>query len=409
MEELQDSLQFVRIRRADLRKQAKGLRKSHLRDCLGDSMEKKQKKRMAASKQTINREESKRMWYLIKQTVRDPQSPSILKVQRVINGKTQEYEIQEDIENAIQQECKIQFSLAHSAPIMTTLPGKRLWYLSNESLAQAIITGAYKIPSDMDPATKLILEEIGKLGVKVVNKEGTENIIIPEDFQRFWKKVGEFPSSSMSGIHYRHYKAAIQCNISTKILAQQLTVVTRSGIPPESWCIGLQVMWEKIAGVCLVKKLHAIQLYKVDFNWYNQFVFGKAAIDSLNSIGYTPKELLSQKGSTSKDAKFDNTLMADLSRQAHHPMTVVFGRCCILLQSSKSHYHVTSMARPNKRKYLSDSSFPECLQTMKFFHGPDLANQKHFLAASTIFHMLLVLVKETEQRPHCGYNLVQSW
>jgi hypothetical protein len=164
MEELQDSLQFARIRRADLRNQAKGLRKTHLRDCSVDSMEKKQKKCTAAIKQTINREESKRMWYLIKQTVRDPQSPSVLKVQCVINDKTQEHEIQEDVEIAIQQECEIQFSLAHSAPIMRTLLGKRLRYLSNESLAQAIITGTYKIPSDMDPATKLIVEEIGKLG-----------------------------------------------------------------------------------------------------------------------------------------------------------------------------------------------------------------------------------------------------
>jgi hypothetical protein len=149
---------------------------------------------------------------------------------------------------------------------MTTLLGERLRYLSDKSLAQAIIAGTYKIPSDMDPATKLILEEIGKLAVTLVNKEGTEIVITPEDFQRFWKKVGEFTSSSMSGIHYRHYKAAIQCNISTKILAQQLTVVARSGIPTESLSIELQVMLEKNSGVCLVKKLHAIQLYKADFN-----------------------------------------------------------------------------------------------------------------------------------------------
>jgi hypothetical protein len=89
--------------------------------------------------------------------------------------------------------------------------------------------------------------------------------------------------------------------------------VARSGIPPESWSIGLQVMLEKIAGVCLVEKLRAIQLYKADFNCYNQFVFGKVAMGSLNRIGYTPEELFPQKGSTSEDAKFDKTLMADLS------------------------------------------------------------------------------------------------
>jgi hypothetical protein len=76
----------------------------------------------------------------------------------------------------------------------------------------------------------------------------------------------------MSGVHYGHYKAAIQDVLSTEILAQQLTMIARSGILPENWSIGLQVMLEKIAGVCLVEKLQAIQLYEADFNCYNQFI-----------------------------------------------------------------------------------------------------------------------------------------
>jgi len=66
---------------------------------------------------------------------------------------------------------------------MTTLLGKRLRYLSDEALARAIITKTYNIPSDMDPATKLILEEIGNLGVKLINGEGMEIVITPEDFK----------------------------------------------------------------------------------------------------------------------------------------------------------------------------------------------------------------------------------
>ena len=45
----------------DLRKQAKGLRKVHLQDCLVDAIKRKQHKRAAAIKQKCNREESKRM------------------------------------------------------------------------------------------------------------------------------------------------------------------------------------------------------------------------------------------------------------------------------------------------------------------------------------------------------------
>jgi hypothetical protein len=69
------------------------------------------------------------MWFLIKQAVKDPQSPSVLRVQRVVNGEVKEYVMQEDVEQAIQRECEVRFSLAYSAPIMTTLLRERLCYL----------------------------------------------------------------------------------------------------------------------------------------------------------------------------------------------------------------------------------------------------------------------------------------
>jgi hypothetical protein len=59
---------------------------------------------------------------------------------------------------------------------MTTLLGEWLRYFSDEALARSIIMGFYTIPSDMDPATRLILEKISRLGITLVNGEG--NIII---------------------------------------------------------------------------------------------------------------------------------------------------------------------------------------------------------------------------------------
>ncbi len=87
MEELEDGLQFCRIRKADLRQQAQGLCKVHLRDCLLDTQSKRQNERAKAIKLKLHQEESKRMWYLIKRTVKDPHSPSVLKVQRVVEGE----------------------------------------------------------------------------------------------------------------------------------------------------------------------------------------------------------------------------------------------------------------------------------------------------------------------------------
>ncbi len=86
MDKLKDGLQLARIGKANLRKQVKGFGKVHLQDCLIDAQTKKQHKWVAAIKQKCNREESKQMWHLIKWTVKDPCSPSVLRVQRVVNG-----------------------------------------------------------------------------------------------------------------------------------------------------------------------------------------------------------------------------------------------------------------------------------------------------------------------------------
>jgi hypothetical protein len=112
----------------------------------------------------------------------------------VVDGEIQEYTSQDEVKNAIQCECKIRFSLAHSRPIMNTILGEWL-HLSDETIARAIILGTYNIPTDLKPATRLILEEIGKLGVKLVNKEDSKIIITANKFWTFWRRVGEFTSS----------------------------------------------------------------------------------------------------------------------------------------------------------------------------------------------------------------------
>jgi hypothetical protein len=285
---------------------------------------------------------------------------------------------------------------------MTTLPGERLCYLFDETLAHSIIMGTYDIPSDMDPATKLILEEIGKLGVKLVNGEGNKIIIMPDDFKHFWKKVNEFMLSSMSGAHYGHYKAAIQDRLSTEILAQQLTVIAQSKIPPESWSMGLQVILERIAGVCLVKKLQAIQLYEANFNCYNQFIFGKQAMQNLTDSGYIPKELFSQKGSTAEDVKFDKTLMGDLSRQARQPMAI------ILADAAYCYDRVIHVIMLLVWLVLTNGNIPSivaamiCLQTMKFFQRTGFGKSKTFLGGPSYLPYMVGLSQGNRTAP-------QSW
>ncbi len=130
-------------------------------------------------------------------------------------------------------------------------------------------------------------------------------------------------------------------------------------------------------------------MYEADFHCYNQFVFGKAAMDSLNSIGYAPKELFSQKGSTSKDAKFNKTLLADLSRQARHPMMVVSANAAYCYNC------VNHIIMSLVWLVLTNGNIPAivasliCLQTMNFFQRTGFGKSKTFFrGASYIPYMM---------------------
>jgi len=206
----------------------------------------------------------------------------------------------------------------------------------------------------------------------------------------------------MSGVHYGHSKAAIQDLLSTEVLAMQLTVIARSGIPPESWSVGLQVMLEKIAGVCLVEKLRAIQLYKADFNCYNQFIFGRQAMQTLTDSGYIPEELFSQKGSTAEDAKFDKTLMADLSRQA---------RQLVLADVAYCYDRVNHVIMSLVWLALTHGNIPAivtmliCLQTMKFFQRTGFGESKTFFGGEGT-RLYMMGLGTGQPHPH-GFNLAQ--
>ena len=82
-------------------------------------------------------------------------------------------------------ENEYRFQLANNAPISKTLLLERLGYLVDTELAAQIVEGKFEAPDELDDATCLILEEIGRLGVQLTNGEVTITIT-KEEFQIFW-------------------------------------------------------------------------------------------------------------------------------------------------------------------------------------------------------------------------------
>ena len=129
-------------------------------------------------------------------------------MERYIDGQLQTNETQEDMVKYIQEETEFRFLLAHSAKITGTTLAEKLGYLSDAQIAEALIKEDMPIPDDVDDVTALILTEISKVGLELIAGTGERVTVSPADFKRFWRQATEKTSSSVSTIHFGHYKAA---------------------------------------------------------------------------------------------------------------------------------------------------------------------------------------------------------
>jgi len=87
-----------------------------------------------------------------------------------------------------------------------------LGMLGATEAADRNLAGTYVCPPDIDEHTRHFIQAL-----KALSPPGTPKIdvtFLREDFQDFWKKCNERLSSSISGLHYGHYKAAVKVIIS---------------------------------------------------------------------------------------------------------------------------------------------------------------------------------------------------
>jgi hypothetical protein len=73
-------------------------------------------------------------------------------------------------------------------------------------------------------------------------------LVTKEDFKSYWKHARERMSSSLSNIHFGHYKASTDSNYISEIHALFTEIVVSTGYSPTQWQNCLSVMLEKTAG-----------------------------------------------------------------------------------------------------------------------------------------------------------------
>ena len=121
--------------------------------------------------------------------------------------RCEEYDTEADIFQHVSANLSEQFCLTLTAPCCNGPLFNDNVFLGDTEAALQILEGTYCYPSGTDPATKLLLEE-ADITYSKLSADEIAAYVTTEDFQYYWQTANERISSSYSGLHFGHYKAA---------------------------------------------------------------------------------------------------------------------------------------------------------------------------------------------------------
>jgi len=122
-----------------------------------------------------------------------------------------------NVENALCHSLQKRFTKAHGSPFQHGQLLEDVGILGFGPAAKAILEGNYQCPDDhADKYTKLFIDA---LQWPVTHPELVSSILSPDNFRMHWHRAKESTSSSISGLHFGHYKAAVQDNLLSHLHA----------------------------------------------------------------------------------------------------------------------------------------------------------------------------------------------
>jgi hypothetical protein len=158
------------------------------------------------------------MWRRINRALDKPSLGAILFVQRTEDGQVVDITDTEEMYREIQTVTEKRFDLSMSAPITMSSLRSHLGFLSDTNFANSLLSGDVQIPWDVDDVTATILDKVIQLFGLLW--EGHSKIDLTADqFKYYWRGFKERTSSSILGIHARHYKLVTHSEVITNFLA----------------------------------------------------------------------------------------------------------------------------------------------------------------------------------------------
>ena len=299
------------------------LRRRHLHAKCEEAAERGDSETVKQILALIKREKERAFWGRIRFAFGKKQGRSVSTVQvEDAGGNITEHSGQREVQAAIFSEIhQKRFFLAEQAPICNGWLRDAFGYTATSPVAKAILNGSYTYPHDFDQATKELCMACARIR-QSIPKNSVPSDISQHQWSRRWRKAKEDTSSSVSGLHFGHYKASALHPELAKFHALKASLVMKRGMVLERWGNGLSVMLEKLFGCTMVSKLRSILLMEADFNFTNKSIFGSRMMGNARKYNMIPEEIFSEKNKTADDGTLAKILFFDIARQSRRPAGV---------------------------------------------------------------------------------------
>jgi hypothetical protein len=150
-------------------------------------------------------------------------------------GRPTFLDTQAAVEKAIMETIDLRYRLTHSTPFLQEPLLATVGLTGTSLAAQQILDGTFICLAGVDETTQLLIKLLKRPADGVLCIETT---ITCKDFQQYWKRARQRTSSSMSGLHFGHWKAAAGSDelSETHSLFMEIAISTGYAPPPHGGC-----------------------------------------------------------------------------------------------------------------------------------------------------------------------------
>ena len=176
------------------------------------------------------------------------------------------------IEDAILKQNQQDLEYAQQCPFLQSPLKEYLGNIGATSGADAFLQGTAQVDTSGYPNQLEVDTLLANL--QKVTEHTLELVPTDKEYRTSYRKIRESTASSPSGLHYGHYKAAVETDVGKKVLHRLATLPFEHGLSLKRWQQSLHFMLQK-KDLPYINKLRIIQLFEADFNTTLKLIYSR--------------------------------------------------------------------------------------------------------------------------------------